>query len=134
MRWKITIAYDGTEFHGRQKQIGFRTVQQELEEAVSPLSPETATVSIHGSGRTDAGVHAHGQVAHFDLDRDMTPTQLRRAINGNLPSDDVRVMLAETAAPDFDARRDAVSKEYRYRIWNAEIMERFRKANKGHCN
>lgn len=132
MRWKITIAYDGTDFHGWQKQIGFRTVQQDLEKAISPLAAEGANVAVNGSGRTDAGVHARGQIAHFDLDRDMTPHQLRRAINGNLPSDDVRVMHAETVAPDFDARRDAVSKEYRYSIWNAEIMDPSERRTRAH--
>lgn len=123
MRYKIIIAYDGTDFHGWQTQLGFRTVQQELAEAILPLSPDSAAVIVYGSGRTDAGVHAHGQVAHFDLAREMTPIQLRRAINGCLPGEDVRVMNAEIAADDFDARRSAHSKEYRYRIWNTEVAD-----------
>lgn len=123
MRYKITIAYDGTDFHGWQTQPGFRTVQQELSEAMLPLCPDSNAPIVYGSGRTDAGVHAHGQVAHFDLAREMTPIQLRRAINGCLPREDVRVMDAVIAADDFDARRSAHSKEYRYRIWNAEVAE-----------
>ncbi len=123
MRYKLTISYDGTDFHGWQVQPDFRTVQQELEEAVLPLSPNSEPVIIHGSGRTDAGVHANGQVAHLDLDRVMTPVQLRRALNGRLLCRDVRVLEAEVAAADFDARRSAHGKEYRYRIWNAEVMD-----------
>lgn len=122
MRYKLTISYDGTDFYGWQVQPKFRTVQQELEEAVLPLSRNSEPVTIHGSGRTDAGVHANGQVAHLDLDRVMTPVQLRRALNGRLLCRDVRVLEAEVAAPDFDARRSAHGKEYRYRIWNAEVM------------
>lgn len=123
MRYKITIAYDGTDFKGWQTQPGFRTVQQEIAEAILPLSPDAVPVIVYGSGRTDAGVHAHGQVAHFDLAREIKPVQLRRAINGRLPCNDVQVMDAEIAADDFDARRSAHSKEYRYRIWNAEVFD-----------
>ena len=122
MRYKLIIQYDGTDFHGWQKQPGFRTVQQTLEEALKPLSPDDAPVCVHGSGRTDAGVHAEGQVAHFDLNREMSPTQLRRALNGHLTRGDVRILDASAAASDFDARRSAIRKEYRYRIWNAEVM------------
>ena len=134
MRYKLTLAYDGTDFYGWQNQPGLRTVQQELEEAVLPLSPNFAHVDIHGSGRTDAGVHAHGQVAHFDLAREMTPTQLRRAINGRLLSGDVRVLEAAIAPDDFDARRSAHSKEYRYRLWNAEVLEPTQRRYRAHVS
>ena len=132
MRYKIVIAYDGTDFFGWQIQSGFRTVQQEISEALSPLSPDGAPVAVHGSGRTDAGVHADGQVAHFDLQRAMTPVQLRRAINGRLSRRDVRVLSAEIAADDFDARRHALGKEYRYRIWNAEVLHPLRRRDCSH--
>ncbi|NLB70248.1 MAG: tRNA pseudouridine(38-40) synthase TruA [Lentisphaerae bacterium] len=122
-RWKIKIAYDGTNFHGWQRQNEFRTVQGEIENAILPLSHGRELVPVYGSGRTDAGVHAHGQIAHFDLKREITPVKLYRAINGNLRKNDVKVMSAEKVDSQFDARRSAVSKEYRYRIWNAEIME-----------
>ena len=122
MRYKITIQYDGTDFHGWQKQPGFRTVQQTLEEALAPLSPGGAPVHVHGCGRTDAGVHAEGQIAHFDLQRELLPLQLRRALNGMLKRGDVQITDAEAAAPEFDSRRHALGKEYRYRIWNAEVM------------
>jgi len=125
MRYKIIIQYDGTDFHGWQKQPGARTVQQTLGEALAPLSPDGAPVAVHGCGRTDAGVHAEGQVAHFDLEREMTPVQLRRAFNGMLKRGDVQILEAEHAAPDFDARRHALGKEYRYRVWNAEVMNPF---------
>ena len=122
MRYKTTLQYDGTDFHGWQVQPGFRTVQQALEEALLPLSPGGARIAAHGSGRTDAGVHAEGQVAHFDLDREMTPIQLRRALNCRLSDLDAQVLEVEPAAPDFDARRSARGKEYRYRVWNAETL------------
>jgi len=122
MRYKAIIQYDGSDFHGWQKQPGVRTVQQTLEEALANLSPGFAPVAVHGCGRTDAGVHAEGQVAHFDLDRTLSPVQLHRALNGLLPRGDVQILSAEPAAPCFDARRHALGKEYRYRIWNAEVM------------
>ena len=121
-RYKAIIAYDGTDFFGWQRQPAARSVQQDLEEALLPLSPDGAPVAVHGSGRTDAGVHARGQVAHFDLAREMDPVALRRAVNTRL-APDVRVLAAEIAAPDFDARRSAHSKQYRYRVWNAEVMD-----------
>lgn len=127
MRYKIVIAYDGTDFHGWQIQPGYRSVQQELSDALAPLAPDGQPVAVHGSGRTDAGVHADGQVAHVDLPRVMTPVQLRRAINARLPNRDVRVLSAEPVADDFDARRSATGKEYRYRIWNDEILHPLRR-------
>lgn len=121
-RYRTIVAYDGTDFFGWQRQPEKRSVQQDLEEAVLPLSPGGAFVPVYGSGRTDAGVHARGQVAHFDLARDMDGTALRRALNSRL-APDVRVLAAEVAEPDFDARRSAHSKQYRYRVWNAEVLD-----------
>ena len=120
-RYCAIIAYDGTDFKGWQKQPGLRTVQETIEEAVRKLAPEGAEIVIHGSGRTDAGVHAYGQVAHFDLNRDMPCTQLCRALNRWLPYD-VRILEIKRVDNNFHARRTAHSKEYRYRIYNAEIM------------
>lgn len=122
MRYQLTIAYDGTDFYGWQKQPGLRTIQQELENAFLPLSPQNTPVRVNGSGRTDAGVHAEGQIAHADLDRKLTPVQLRRALNGWLPPREIRILTAEPATDVFDARRDALGKEYRYRIWNTEVL------------
>lgn len=121
-RYRATIAYDGTDFFGWQRQPDARSVQQDLEEAIRPLSPGGAFVAVQGSGRTDAGVHARGQVAHFDLAREMDGVSLRRAVNTRL-APDVRILAAEVAAPDFDARRSAHSKQYRYFVWNAEVMD-----------
>lgn len=129
MRYRIEVAYDGTDFSGWQRQTGMRTVQEEIETALLPLSPGGEPVAVNGSGRTDAGVHARAQVAHFDLAREIAPNPLRRALNDKLPQD-VRVVRAAAAAPDFDARRSAHAKEYRYFVWNAEtenpVLRRFR--------
>lgn len=129
MRYRIEVSYDGTDFSGWQRQTGMRTVQEELETALVPLSPGGEPVAVNGSGRTDAGVHARAQVAHFDLAREIAPNSLRRALNDRLPPD-VRVLRARPAEPDFDARRSAHAKEYRYLVWNAEtenpLLRRYR--------
>ncbi|MBQ7666551.1 MAG: tRNA pseudouridine(38-40) synthase TruA [Kiritimatiellae bacterium] len=121
-RYRILVAYDGTDFKGWQRQPGERTVQSALEDSLAPLLAAGESVAVHGSGRTDAGVHARGQTAHFDLMREIDPDSLRRAMNNRLDAD-VRVLSASPAAPDFDARRSAHSKEYRYFVWNAEEMD-----------
>ena len=86
-RYRIIVAYDGTDFFGWQRQPEKRSVQQDLEEALLPLSPDGAFAAVYGSGRTDAGVHARGQVAHFDLAREMDGVALRRALNSRLAQD-----------------------------------------------
>src|SRR5678810_110151 len=96
MNFKLTIQYDGTDFHGWQIQDGLRTVQGELASALSLI--DGREVVVHGSGRTDAGVHAEGQVASVEVQRDITPEKLRAAINGNVGRD-VRVLSVEVA-PD----------------------------------
>jgi len=121
-RYRVLVAYDGTDFSGWQRQADRRSVQQTIEEALLPLSPDGSHIEVNGSGRTDAGVHARGQVAHFDLARDLPGSAVRRALNDRLPPD-VRILAAEQAPPEFDARRSAHGKEYRYRIWNAEVMD-----------
>ena len=118
-RFKADVAYDGTGFSGWQVQPGQRTVQAELERAITELTGET--VRVNCSGRTDTGVNAIGQVVHFDL---ATPFLLRRlflALNAKLPPE-VRVMRIQRAAADFDARFSAIGKEYRYFIWNGPQM------------
>ena len=122
MNFKLLIQYDGTDFHGWQVQDGLRTVQGELERTLSLL--EDAPVQVVGSGRTDAGVHAEGQVANVRLNRDFTPDRLRIAINGNIRRD-VRVMAATRAADDFHARFSAKTKTYVYRVINAPVMSPF---------
>jgi tRNA pseudouridine38-40 synthase len=113
--YRVTLAYDGTDFLGWQLQPrGGRTVQGAVEEALSRLAGG-ARVAVSAAGRTDAGVHALGQVASFDLPRAIGPEELRRALNGLLPGD-VRVLDAAPAPPGFHARRSAVSKLYRYEL------------------
>ena len=115
----MTVAYDGTAYGGWQIQPNAPTVQAALEAALKSLTGDD--VKVHGSGRTDQGVHARGQVAHFDLTRDVETTGLRRGLNALL-SHDIRVMRLTQAAADFHARRSAVGKEYRYFIWNGETV------------
>jgi tRNA pseudouridine38-40 synthase len=122
MNYKLTLQYDGTDFHGWQVQGAGRTVQGELMRVLTLL--EGSAVVVHGSGRTDAGVHAEGQVASFHLNREFTPDKLLGAINGNLPRD-VRVIEAATVPDDFHARYSARGKTYVYRIFNAPVMSPF---------
>ncbi len=122
MNFKLLIQYDGTDFHGWQVQENQRTVQGELERTLSLL--EDAKVHVVGSGRTDAGVHAEGQVANIRLNRAFTPDKLRAAINGNLCRD-VRILNVEKASDDFHARFSAKVKTYVYRVVNAPVMSPF---------
>lgn len=122
MNFKLLIQYDGTDFHGWQVQGNLRTVQGELERVVGML--EDAEVKVIGSGRTDAGVHAEGQVANVKLNRAFTPEKLRLAMNGNLWRD-VRVLQVEKAADDFHARFSAKGKYYVYRVINAPVISPF---------
>lgn len=122
-RFRLTLAYDGTAFEGFQLQAGervARTVQGELEAALARLHGGT-DIRIEGAGRTDAGVHALGQVASCDLPRAWDERALLRALNAVLPAD-LRAMAAVPAAPDFHARRDARSKCYRYEIDRAPVQ------------
>jgi tRNA pseudouridine38-40 synthase len=122
MNFKLLIQYDGTEFHGWQMQEEQRTVQGELMRVLSLL--DDRPVTVHGSGRTDAGVHAEGQVASVQLQRQITPAKLRNAINGNLARD-VRVLFAEVAPEGFHARYSAIGKTYVYRLVHGQIMSPF---------
>jgi tRNA pseudouridine38-40 synthase len=114
--YRVTLAYDGTDFLGWQLQRpgAGRTVQGVLEEALGRLAGGER-VAVAGAGRTDAGVHALGQVAAFELPRDLPPGELRRALNGLLPAD-IRALDAVPAPPGFQPRRSAVSKLYRYEL------------------
>jgi tRNA pseudouridine38-40 synthase len=116
--FKITLAYDGTNFAGWQLQAGPRTVQGVLEESLHPI--DDCRVIVHAAGRTDAGVHATGQVVSFALRSAIAPDALQRALNVRLP-DDVRVMAVEEVAADFHARFHARSKTYHYAIWNGPV-------------
>jgi tRNA pseudouridine38-40 synthase len=122
MNYKLLIQYDGTDFHGWQVQENARTIQGELERVISML--EDAKVGVIGSGRTDAGVHAEGQVANVLLNRTFAPDKLRSAINGNLWRD-IRIMKVETVPNEFHARFSAKRKTYVYRIINAPVLSPF---------
>ncbi|MBP8656673.1 MAG: tRNA pseudouridine(38-40) synthase TruA [Kiritimatiellae bacterium] len=118
-RYRLTIAYDGTDLYGWQTQPGKSTVQGALEAALQQLTGESPRV--HSSGRTDTGVHARAQVAHLDLARPWEPWRLQKGLNALL-ADDIRVTELRRARPTFHARYDARGKEYRYTIWNAPVM------------
>lgn len=110
---RLLVAYDGARFYGWQRQDGFDSVQQSLEEAVLAATGQRATV--HGAGRTDTGVHARGQVASLFLDTRLTDDRLRHALNAHLPRA-VIVREAETCDDAFHARFSAVSKRYAYHV------------------
>jgi tRNA pseudouridine38-40 synthase len=120
--YKIVLCYDGTDFCGFQSQPRARTVQGVLEETLSKIAEKK--ISIIGAGRTDAGVHARGQVAHFKANLRLDEDELRRGLNSLLP-DDVRIISLEKARPDFHARRQATSKVYEYRIYNSADINPF---------
>ncbi len=122
MNYRLTIQYDGTEFSGWQAQEGRRTVQGELARALSLL--EGGEVSVHGAGRTDAGVHAEAQVASVRLEREIETERLRAAVNGNVGRD-VRVIEAAVAPEDFHARFSARGKVYCYRVFNERFASPF---------
>src|SRR5215467_2367627 len=122
MNYRLLLQYDGTDFHGWQMQGELRTVQGELTRVMSLL--DGRDVVVHGSGRTDAGVHAEGQVANVHLQRDFSELKLRNAINGNL-ADDVRVLLVSGMPDDFHARYSAKGKRYSYRVAHGSVMSPF---------
>ena len=113
-RYKLTLEYDGTPFVGWQVQDGQLSVQGRLAQAIADFSGED--VVPRGAGRTDAGVHALGQVAHFDLEKDWAPSKVRDALNAQLRPEPISVLTCERAADDFDARFSAKARHYLYRI------------------
>ena len=122
-RWRFDICYDGTEYGGWQVQPGGTpTVQANVERALGILAG--SSVKVHASGRTDRGVHARLQVCHADVDRPMVPYKVRRSMNSLMPPD-IRVLRARLVDDRFHARRSVVEKEYRYFIWNAEVIAPF---------
>jgi tRNA pseudouridine38-40 synthase len=110
-RYKITIEYDGSEFCGWQKQAGERTVQGEIEKAL--LEFDKGRIKVIGAGRTDAGVHALGQSAHFDLNIDIEPENLRTALNAKIP-DDILIENICIVESNFNARKNAKWRKYFY--------------------
>src|ERR1039458_3658735 len=120
--WKLTVAYDGTDFQGWQVQPGLPTIQGELQAALGRITGETPLPQ--GSGRTDAGVHALAQVASFALRAPIPPENLHRALNRTLPPS-MRVSEARTARSTFHARHSAIAKTYEYRIFRGAICPPF---------
>jgi len=118
-KYRIVLAYDGTGYSGWQYQENALGIQQVVEEVLAYL--EGSPVRIFGSSRTDAGVHAKGFVGHFHLTKPIPPKNLIRAMNSRLP-ESVRVLRAAYAKDDFDARLSAKGKEYRYQLYQAEIL------------
>lgn len=114
MRWKCICAYDGTEFDGWQRQAEGRAIQNVLEEVLSKIF--NIPLKTHGSGRTDAGVHARGQCFHFDADWSHNSGKLIRALHANLPKS-IRIESAQQVSDDFHARHSAVGKRYSYRFY-----------------
>ena len=113
---KLALAYDGTDYAGWQVQPGQTTVQGTLEAAIKKVTGQQ--VRVTASGRTDAGVHALGQVVSAQIETEMSPASLQRALNRILPPD-LAVVSADTAPDDCHARYSAIGKLYRYRVWNA---------------
>jgi len=124
--YRFTLEYDGAGFAGWQAQAGGqRTVQDEFEAAIERVTGQRLRVAA--AGRTDAGVHALGQVASAQIQTELPPTVLQRALNRGMP-EDLAVVAAERAADDFHARYSAIGKLYRYRVWNAALRSPLRSA------
>ena len=128
-RYRLTIEYAGTGYVGWQRQDNAESIQGTIEAAFRRFCGED--VIVHGSGRTDAGVHAIGQVAHVDIERDWPTFKVRDAVNAHLQSMQARIVIVEAteAAPDFDARFSALRRHYLYRIltrWTPLVLERER--------
>lgn len=121
-RWRIDVAYDGAAYAGWQIQPQGASIQETIEKALETITG--AKARVHGSGRTDQGVHALGQVAHFDLQTTQNAEALKKGINAVLPQD-IRVNRVRPAKPDFHARLSATAKEYRYLIWNSNVVPPF---------
>src|SRR5262245_17704623 len=119
---KLTLAYDGTRFVGWQRQAEGESIQGSLEDALARF--EGAPVTVHGAGRTDAGVHALGQVASVRVTFAHDPPTLMRALNAQLP-EDIRVLAVEDAAADFHARFSARAKAYRYQLRSGGVASPF---------
>ncbi len=120
-RFKISLQYDGTNFFGWQMQLSERTVQNELEKSIAEFN-QNQRIIVTGAGRTDTGVHAWGQVAHFDLKTDLDTCTLIKALNAKLP-DDIHVTDLQAVPADFHARFSATARYYRYQcLTNMDIL------------
>lgn len=125
----MTVAYDGTDFSGFQRQPGKRTVQGALEETLERVTGES--IPVTGAGRTDAGVHALGQVIHFETSVPIPTERWVRVLNASLPRD-LQVSKAEAVPPEFHARKDACWKRYRYTLNTAPVPDFFRRRFQTH--
>ena len=114
MRYLMTFSYDGTNYNGYQKQPNLKTIQSVIEDALTKINSNNL-VKIHASGRTDSGVHAYSQKAHFDLDNDIDVSKIKHSLNSLLPND-IYVKDVVKVNDDFHARFDVVRKEYIYKI------------------
>lgn len=130
-RYKLTIEYDGRPFVGWQRQADGMSVQQALEDAIAVFAPEEK-VTLTGSGRTDAGVHAYAQVAHFDTERAMTVGEVQGAINYHVKPHPISVLSVEEVSEDFNARFSAEKRHYVYKICNRRAPLTFDKGLKWH--
>ncbi len=122
MQFRLAVEYDGADFAGWQIQPGLRTVQGEIEAALSRLLGHQARA--RAAGRTDAGVHAGGQVVCFHTSRELAPDVVRSAINA-MVAKDLAVRCVDVVADDFDPRRSAIRRSYEYRIWNRRVRSPF---------
>jgi tRNA pseudouridine38-40 synthase len=122
VRLKLTLEYDGLGFHGWAAQPGLRTVEGELRAALDKVFPGWSGLAV--AGRTDTGVHARGQVGSLDVGTGPPPERTPGALNAELP-DDVAIVAAEEAPPDFHARFSARARSYRYRIWRRPVPSPF---------
>ena len=131
-RYKATIAYDGTDFFGWQVQPNKRTVQAEMELVVNKMAKNPAEhIRVQGSGRTDARVHAKGQVAHFDLPFDIPADAVRKGLSTMLPYD-IGIKKVEKVSDDFHAQFNAHDKTYFYRFSTSEYIDPFKRNYTGH--
>jgi tRNA pseudouridine38-40 synthase len=128
-RYRLDLAYDGTDFYGWQLQPNHRSVQEVLQQTIQRITGESAAVM--GSGRTDQGVHARGQVAHFDLAKPFAARDLHKALNALLP-EDVKALRTRRVAADFHAQFGATRKEYRYFIWNDPVLNPLERRFRAH--
>jgi len=119
-RFSIIVQYDGTAFRGWQLQKHDRTIQGELEKSLIKFN-NNIMIRVYGAGRTDTGVHATGQVAHFDLKTNLEPIELKNALNGHLPKD-IRIMNCNLVSEKFHARFSAIKRFYLYRIRNDNFL------------
>ncbi len=117
--FKLIIAYDGTDFHGWQIQANKPTIQGEIVNVLRRITQEN--VQLHGAGRTDAGVHAMGQVGSFRTQSTLSSAEFQRALNALLPPT-IRIAAAEEVGPDFNARWSARGKTYRYRLYRGKVV------------